>query len=124
MIVYKQVWAPLPSLLHHTLSVINHVLFLHLIVGDLIHIPKSSCQGCVPCTSPRVGMAVLRGVLAVESFSFQSQRMIEEPWQQFREVHVLCLGQTLINEMAPALNLLREAVCGRYIVYLGINCLQ
>lgn len=46
--------------------------------------------------------------------------MIQEPWQQFREVHVLCLGQTLINEMAPALNLLREAVCGRYIVYLSI----
>lgn len=69
-------------------------------------------------------MAVLGGVVTLESFSFQSQRMIEEPWQQFREVHVLCLRQTLINEMAPSLNLLREAVCGRYIVYLGINCLQ
>lgn len=54
MTVSKQVWTPLPLLLHHLLSVTSPNLFLHLDSGDGICIPNSSCQGCVSCPAPRL----------------------------------------------------------------------
>lgn len=81
MTVSKQVWTPLPSLLHHSLSASPSCTS----TWEMWFAPLRAAARAVCPHISRLGMAVLSRVVPVEKFSFWSQRMIEEPWQQFRE---------------------------------------